>query len=69
MTVKKRQSALEAFRKSTSKEGYRVLLLSNVGIVGLNLAFANIMIMVVRKRFVRQSLRTNCPTGHYLVCP
>ncbi|KAH0833809.1 P-loop containing nucleoside triphosphate hydrolase protein [Lanmaoa asiatica] len=44
--VKNRRFALDAFRKSTRDNGPRVLILSNVGMVGLNLACANIMIMV-----------------------
>ncbi|KAI6124726.1 hypothetical protein EDD16DRAFT_1474980 [Pisolithus croceorrhizus] len=46
LTTKKQQSAINTFRKSTCTSGLQVLILSNVGIVGLNLACTNIMIMV-----------------------
>ncbi|KAF8422282.1 P-loop containing nucleoside triphosphate hydrolase protein [Boletus edulis BED1] len=46
MSIKQRQAALNSFRKSTRNHGDRVLILSAVGLVGLNLACANIMIMV-----------------------
>ena len=48
MSIKQRQAALNSFRKSTRNHGDRVLILSAVGLVGLNLACANIMIIVVR---------------------
>lgn len=38
---------LEAF-KNSGRDGPRVLLLSSVGAIGLNIAFANILIIVVR---------------------
>jgi len=47
MPVNKRCLALDAFQKSTREHGPRVLILSNVGMVGLNLACANILVMVV----------------------
>ncbi|KIO00764.1 hypothetical protein M404DRAFT_151975 [Pisolithus tinctorius Marx 270] len=46
MTLKKRQAALDDFRTSTRTTGHRVLIISNVGMVGLNLACANIMVIV-----------------------
>ncbi|KAI6103642.1 hypothetical protein F5141DRAFT_1065385 [Pisolithus sp. B1] len=46
LTTKKQQSAINTFRKSTCTSGLQVLILSNVGIVGLNLACPNIMITV-----------------------
>jgi superfamily II DNA/RNA helicase len=41
-----RSKRLEEF-KSSGREGVRVLLISNVGAVGLNIAFANILIILV----------------------
>ncbi|KAI6138975.1 P-loop containing nucleoside triphosphate hydrolase protein [Pisolithus tinctorius] len=41
----KRKSVLNEFRRSTREAGARVLILSMVGMVGLNLACANIMII------------------------
>jgi len=41
-----RITTLEAF-KSSRRDGPRVLLISNVGSLGLNIAFANILIIVV----------------------
>ncbi|KAI6029042.1 P-loop containing nucleoside triphosphate hydrolase protein [Pisolithus microcarpus] len=46
MTLKKRQAAIDDFRTSTRMSGHRVLIISNVGMVGLNLACANIMVIV-----------------------
>ena len=43
----KRNSVLCNFKESTRDHGPRVLLLSNVGTVGLNISHANILIMVV----------------------
>jgi SNF2 family DNA or RNA helicase len=48
----KRKKVLNEFRRSTSEAGARVLILSTVGAVGLNLACANIMIIVVRTSFI-----------------
>lgn len=42
-----RVALLEEF-KSSGRDGPRVLLISNVGSVGLNIAFANVLIIVVR---------------------
>lgn len=42
-----RVATLEEF-KNSGRDGPRVLLLSNVGSIGLNIAFANILIIVVR---------------------
>lgn len=47
MNQKKRVQVLNEFRYSDRK-GARVLLISNVGSVGLNIACANILIIVVR---------------------
>lgn len=44
----RRKAVLENFRVSTRESGPRVLILSGVGAVGLNLACANIMIVMVR---------------------
>lgn len=41
-----RVAILEEFKRS-GRDGTRVLLISNVGSVGLNIAFANILIIVV----------------------
>lgn len=41
-----RVTMLEEFKRS-GRDGARVLLISNVGSVGLNIAFANILIIVV----------------------
>lgn len=57
MTPKKRQDAIETFRNSTPEAGCRVLILSNVGVVGLNLACANIMIILVRDFIIFRSSR------------
>ncbi|KAI6011859.1 hypothetical protein BKA83DRAFT_4501513 [Pisolithus microcarpus] len=46
LTMKKQKTALNAFHQSTHTTGPWVLILSNVRVVGLNLACANIMIMV-----------------------
>ncbi|KAI6164480.1 hypothetical protein EDD17DRAFT_1754998 [Pisolithus thermaeus] len=46
LTMKMQQSMINAFRKSTHTSGPQVLILSNVGVVGLNLACMNIMIRV-----------------------
>ncbi|KAI6137600.1 P-loop containing nucleoside triphosphate hydrolase protein [Pisolithus tinctorius] len=46
MSLKKRQAALDDFRTSTRTKGHRVLIISNVGMVGLNLACANVMVIV-----------------------
>lgn len=45
--LNKRKSVLEEFRASTREAGSRVLILSMVGMVGLNLACANVMIIAV----------------------
>ncbi|KIK74535.1 hypothetical protein PAXRUDRAFT_175455, partial [Paxillus rubicundulus Ve08.2h10] len=45
MSPKKRVDALKLFRTSTRTNGPRVLILSNVGLVGLNLACANVMVI------------------------
>ena len=47
MTTKKRVKAISAFHMSTKEKGYCVLILSNIGLVRLNLVYANIMIIVV----------------------
>lgn len=44
---RKRVATLEAF-KNSGRDGPRVLLISSVGSLGLNIAFANILIIVVR---------------------
>ncbi|KAG2335271.1 hypothetical protein BDR05DRAFT_843481, partial [Suillus weaverae] len=44
--MKKRKSILDDFRSSAGTKGARVLILSGVGTVGLNLACANIMVVV-----------------------
>ena len=46
--LSKRKLVLDAFRSSTRTAGPRVLILSMVGAVGLNLACANIMVISVR---------------------
>ena len=43
---RERMATLEKF-KSSGHDGPRVLLVSNVGSVGLNIAFANILVIVV----------------------
>ena len=43
---RQRVERLEAF-KSGGRDATRVLLISNVGSVGLNLAFANILVIIV----------------------
>jgi SNF2 family DNA or RNA helicase len=45
--MKKRKDILDKFRSSTRPDGVRVLILSGVGMVGLNLACANIMVVMV----------------------
>jgi SNF2 family DNA or RNA helicase len=45
--MSKRNTVLGAFRTSTRESGPRVLILSGVGMVGLNLACANIMVVMV----------------------
>lgn len=45
--MNKRNAVLGAFKSSTRKRGPRVLILSGVGMVGLNLACANIMVVMV----------------------
>lgn len=47
LSQKKRVDMLREFRQS-GREGARVLLISNVGAVGLNIACANILIILVR---------------------
>ena len=47
IAVRNWQFALDTFRKSTHGTGPHILILSNVGMVRLNLACVNIMIMVV----------------------
>lgn len=44
--MKKRKDILDDFRSSVGTKGARVLILSGVGMVGLNLACANIMVVV-----------------------
>ncbi|KAG1741027.1 P-loop containing nucleoside triphosphate hydrolase protein [Suillus occidentalis] len=44
--MNKRNAVLGEFRSSTRKSGPRVLILSGVGMVGLNLACANIMVVM-----------------------
>ena len=51
MSQKKRMELLRQFREC-DRRGARVLLISNVDSVGLNIACANIVIIVVRKHFV-----------------
>lgn len=46
---RERIATLEQF-KSSGHDGPRVLLVSNVGSVGLNIAFANILVIVVCER-------------------
>ena len=46
MTLSQRKAVIEEFRQS-GLDGPRVLLMSPVGIVGLNLDCANILIMIV----------------------
>ncbi|KAH0832859.1 hypothetical protein J3R83DRAFT_11786 [Lanmaoa asiatica] len=46
MSLKHHQEALSAFRTSTNTSGPRVLILSNVGVVRLNLACANVMVIL-----------------------
>jgi SNF2 family DNA or RNA helicase len=45
--MKKRKEILDKFRSSARPDGARVLILSGVGMVGLNLACANIMVVMV----------------------
>jgi SNF2 family DNA or RNA helicase len=45
--MRKRKGILDEFRSSTRPKGTRVLILSGVGMVGLNLACANIMLVMV----------------------
>ncbi|KAG2352396.1 P-loop containing nucleoside triphosphate hydrolase protein, partial [Suillus spraguei] len=44
--MKKRKGILDDFRSSSGTKGARVLILSGVGMVGLNLACANLMVVV-----------------------
>lgn len=46
--MNKRKGILDEFRSSARTDGVRVLILSGVGMVGLNLACANIMVVMVR---------------------
>jgi SNF2 family DNA or RNA helicase len=50
--MNRRNTVLDAFRTSTRESGPRVLILSGVGIVGLNLACANILVVMVRAMLV-----------------
>jgi SNF2 family DNA or RNA helicase len=50
--MNRRNTVLDAFRTSTCESGPRVLILSGVGIVGLNLACANILVVMVRAMLV-----------------
>ena len=52
----KRKSVLHEFRSSTRTAGARVLILSMVGTVGLNLACANVMVIAVS--LVNYSIRS-----------
>jgi hypothetical protein len=45
--MRKRKTILDDFRSSAGTKGARVLILSGVGTVVLNLACANIMVVVV----------------------
>ena len=45
--MKRQQEALTTFRTSTKHAGPHVLILSNVGVVGLNLTCANIMVIII----------------------
>jgi superfamily II DNA/RNA helicase len=47
VSPKKRVQLLENFKRC-DRDGARVLLMSNVGSVGLNISFAHILIIVVR---------------------
>ena len=51
MSQKKRVELLREFREC-DRGGARVLLISNIGSVGLNIACANIVIIVVRTHFI-----------------
>lgn len=57
-SLQERQKAITAFREA-SADGPRVLILSNVGTAGLNLAFACIIVCLVRLRLLldRRSTR------------
>jgi hypothetical protein len=46
-TQRKRVETLQEFKRS-GRDGPRVLLISSVGALGLNIAFANILVIVVR---------------------
>lgn len=48
MSAKNRSAALRQFKESTVTQGPRILIISNVGTVGLNIPEANILIQMVR---------------------
>ena len=54
-TMAERAASLEAFRRS-GRDGPRILILSGVGIYGLNVACANILVIVVRPLAVFRQL-------------
>ena len=47
LSMKRQQEALTTFQTSTKHAGPHVLILSNVGVVGLNLTCANIMVIII----------------------
>jgi superfamily II DNA/RNA helicase len=57
---RKRMATLQEF-KSSGRKGPRVLLISSVGALGLNIAFANVLIIVVcAHRILRASKILMC---------
>lgn len=69
MPLRQRTKALEDFKRDPDID---VLILSGVGMVGLNVAFANILIILVSPcvlcNFSDGKLRVNIVTGHAVVC-
>lgn len=68
ITPSERVKRLKQFRAS-GRDGERVLILSNVGSVGLNIACANIVIIVVRSlKLYEGALERRTAVGRTLVC-
>ena len=67
MDLTKRDAQIAEFKQSITK---RVLLLSNVASVGLNLTVADAVIFYVNRIFLTSLARSSCnqpPTGHHMV--
>lgn len=54
MALKERTAVLKDFREKADREGPRVLIISPFAMTGLNIHFANILILLVRLSIQRE---------------